>query len=196
MDTETMNVIVCGVSGQGVTKTAEIIARAALADGYDVKMLPCGDFRAGGSSAVMIKYGSAVASAEICRGECDVLLALEKLECARMIPKLRIAGAVYASLAKIMPKSLEASGQPYPDEIFDNLAMLGIEAVAIDCDMICRMAENDRAAGVVLIGLAADKLGITKESLRDAINSVLGERDAKSSIKAFDITVGLGKDGN
>ena len=74
---ETVNVIVAGVSGQGVTKTAEIIATAAMIDGYDVKMLPTGDFRAGGSSAVMIKYGTEVASPEICRGECDVLIALE-----------------------------------------------------------------------------------------------------------------------
>lgn len=189
---ETLNVIVSGVSGQGVTKTAEIIATAAMQDGYDVKMLPTGDFRAGGSSAVMIKYGDKVASPEICRGECDVLIALEKLECARMIPKLRIGGAVFTSLTEIMPKSLERSGEAYPSEIFDNLAMLGIEAVAIDTGMMCRMAENDKAAGVVLIGLAEKKLGITRDSVRNAVKSVLSGDAAETSIKAYDISLGLG----
>lgn len=188
---ETVNVIVAGVSGQGVTKTAEIIATAAMIDGYDVKMLPTGDFRAGGSSAVMIKYGTEVASPEICRGECDVLIALEKLECARMIPKLRIAGAVFSSLTRIIPETLENEGVPYPDEVFDNLAMLGVEAVSIDTDIMCRMAENDKAAGAVLIALAEKKLGITRDSVRDAINTVLADDAAKTTIKAYDISLGL-----
>lgn len=188
-----INVIVAGVSGQGVATCGEIIARAAMTDGYEVKMLPCGDDRAGRSSYVNIRYGDEVLSPRICRGEADVIIALEKLECARMIPYLKIAGSVFTSLSEIMPESLIKSGEPYPTEIFESLAMLGIEAVACDTAMICRMAENDKAEGAALIGLASDALALTRDSIRSAISAVLPEEAAKSSIKAFDIALGLGK---
>ncbi len=161
--------------------------------GYDVKMKLTGDFRAGGSAAAFIKFGDRVYTADAGKGKADVLISLERLECARMVPQLKLGAPVFTSLTRIMPKCLEESGEPYPDEIFENLAMLGIEAVACDTDAICRMCENSHAAGAVLIGIAGDMLLLSRESIRNAINDCLPEEAAKSTLKAYDISLTMNR---
>lgn len=190
----TYSIIVAGVSGQGVGTTAKIIARAAMNSGYDVKMQPVGNFRAGGASAVMIKFGDRVYTADIGRGEANVLLAMEKLECARWIDHLMLSGAVFTSLTEIVPASVQRDGAPYPNEIFDNLAMLGIEAVVCDTETVCRMCENGNATGAVLLGIAGDMLCLSRESIRGAIKECLPEEAAKSTLKAYDIALSMNSD--
>lgn len=191
---EVLNVIVCGVSGQGVNSLAKIIAHAAASYGCECKLLPWGEYKAGSSSAVMIKYGDEVLSSQIGKGEADVILALEKLECARWITYLKIGGKIISSTKKI-PLANESDNEKYPDDVFDNLAMLGVDITAIDTDMICKLSEDAQGIGIALLGVAYEALGFTKDVVRDSIKKVLNEKEAELAIKAFDISLAMGNYG-
>ena len=184
-----ISVLVCGVKGQGVSTTSKIIAYAATLSGCDVKMLPFGGNKAGTSCGVMIKYGSNIFSSQISKGEADVVLSLEKLETARNIELLKIGGKIISSSEKI---PLENKKVNYPDDVFDNLAMLGVDVIVIDTAMVCKLSENAKNTGVALLGSAYEYLGFTKDIIRDSIRKVLDNNEAESAINAFDIAVGMG----
>ncbi|MBM3314186.1 indolepyruvate oxidoreductase subunit beta, partial [candidate division WOR-3 bacterium] len=81
-----MNLLVCGVGGQGVLLFSDIISELALASGLDVKKSEVhGMAQRGGSVTSHIRYGSKVHSPLIEEGSADLLVAFEMLEALRYV---------------------------------------------------------------------------------------------------------------
>ena len=71
------NIMIVGVGGQGTLLASRILGNALLSQGYDVKISEVhGMSQRGGSVVTYVKYGEAVYSPVICRGEADVILSL------------------------------------------------------------------------------------------------------------------------
>ena len=76
-----MNIVLCGVGGQGVLLASEVLAQAALRAGFDVKKSEVhGMAQRGGSVVSHVRYGEKVHSPLVGEGQADVVLALEQLE--------------------------------------------------------------------------------------------------------------------
>jgi len=79
------NIILTGVGGQGILMASEIISEAAVQVGYDVKKSEIhGMAQRGGSVNSHVRFGEKIYSPLVMKGDCDLLLAFEKLEALRM----------------------------------------------------------------------------------------------------------------
>ena len=118
-DSKVTNVVVGGLGGQGVLKSSDILADAALRAGYDVKKSELhGMSQRGGSVSSDVRFGEQVLSPMVPAGEADFLLVLsaDQLEPNRHV--LRGGGTV------ILPDRVDASKLVNRKSL--NVALLGI----------------------------------------------------------------------
>jgi len=120
MDTsKTINVVIGGLGGQGVLKSSDILADAALRAGYDVKKSELhGMSQRGGSVSSDVRFGERVLSPMVPTGEADflVILAADQVEPNRHV--LREGGTL------ILPDRVDASKLLNRKSL--NVALLGI----------------------------------------------------------------------
>ena len=85
----TKNIMIVGVGGQGTLLASRILGNAIISKGYDVKVSEVhGMSQRGGSVVTYVKFGDAVHSPIIDKGEADIILAFERLEAYRALPWL------------------------------------------------------------------------------------------------------------
>lgn len=99
-----MNILVCGVGGQGVLLFSDIISKIALAAKLDVKKSEVhGMAQRGGSVTSHIRWSPKVYSPLIEEGHADLLVAFEKLEALRYIHFLSPSGILIYDPLRIEP---------------------------------------------------------------------------------------------
>ncbi len=90
---KTVNILLCGIGGQGVLTASELLAWAALFEGYHVKKTEVhGMAQRGGSVESHVRFGTKVFSPLIPYGEAHFLLPFHREEAARLRPFLHPAG--------------------------------------------------------------------------------------------------------
>jgi indolepyruvate ferredoxin oxidoreductase, beta subunit len=113
------NVVIGGLGGQGVLKSSDILAEAAVRAGYDVKKSELhGMSQRGGSVSSDVRFGERVLSPMVPAGEADFLLVLtaDQVEPNRHV--LREGGVL------IVPEQVEAGRLSNRKSL--NVALLGI----------------------------------------------------------------------
>ena len=159
MDSNTTNIMMVGVGGQGTLLASRILGAAALELGHDVKASEVhGMSQRGGSVVTYLKYGKKVYSPVICRGEADIILAFEQLEALRWLPYLKKGGIMITSTHKIDPAPVITGAMEYPKDIVKTIAGAGVKTIDVDAFELARQAGNDRASNVVLIGVLAKSM--------------------------------------
>src|SRR3989337_324143 len=99
-----LDVVFCGVGGQGVVVLSDIFCEAALIDGFDVAKAEIhGMAQRGGSIVAHARLGEKVQAPLIERGKADVVLGFEMLETARSLPMLNPEGTVVVNTKLIPP---------------------------------------------------------------------------------------------
>jgi len=105
---ETVNILFCGIGGQGVLKAAEVCGLAAMRQGYHVKKTEVhGMAQRGGSVESHIRFGSRVWSALIPQGKADYLVSFYPQEYERLKGFLKKRGISFMeelSQARILVK--------------------------------------------------------------------------------------------
>jgi indolepyruvate ferredoxin oxidoreductase, beta subunit len=92
----TINILFCGIGGQGVLKAAEVCGLAAMRQGYHVKKTEVhGMAQRGGSVESHIRFGSHVWSALIPEGKADYLVSFYPDEYARLRSFLKKDGVAF-----------------------------------------------------------------------------------------------------
>src|SRR4030042_4394517 len=81
------NIVIKGVGGQGLITLLQIIAEAALSEGYSVRTSELhGLSQRGGSVEVHIRFGKKIYSPIVAQGKADLILGLEMQEGLRGAP--------------------------------------------------------------------------------------------------------------
>src|SRR4030042_1437586 len=113
-----LDVIFCGVGGQGVVVLSDIFCEAALIDGFDVAKAEIhGMAQRGGSIVAHARLGEKVQAPLIERGKADVVLGFEMLETARSMPMLKDDGNVVVNTKYLPPNAAAAcSSKPLSQE--------------------------------------------------------------------------------
>lgn len=79
---KTFDVVIVGKGGQGLITLLEILAKAAVIEGYDVKTSELhGLSQRGGSVEVHVKFGKKVHSPLVARYKAEAVIGLEMIEC-------------------------------------------------------------------------------------------------------------------
>ncbi len=115
---QTVNILICGVGGQGVLLAGDIIAEAAIAGGFDAKKSEVhGMAQRGGSVVSHVRFGSKVNSPLIREGEADAILSFEEMETARYLHFLKKDGWLIVNRQQVIPMSVATGAVEYPSDI-------------------------------------------------------------------------------
>jgi indolepyruvate ferredoxin oxidoreductase beta subunit len=185
-----LDVVFCGVGGQGVVVLSDIFCEAALLDGFDVAKAEIhGMAQRGGSIVAHARLGEKVQAPMIERGKADVILGFEVLETARALPMLKNHGTVVVN-TKYIPPSAAAAGLSKPLSEKRLLTMINGKVgkvYEVDGIGIALKLGNPLVVNTVLLGAlsALPETPVKKESFETAIAGRFKEKYVKINLQAF-----------
>jgi indolepyruvate ferredoxin oxidoreductase beta subunit len=166
------NILVAGTGGQGVMTASEILAQAAIANGYDVKKTEvAGMAQRGGVVNSHLRFGRRVLSPVISAGAADILVAFEVAEGLRWSSELRSGGIALVNTLRLPPPVVSSGLFTYPDDPVGMLRATGITVHAFDASAIARALGEIRLVNTVMLGAIADHLPFPAEDLKEQILS-------------------------
>ena len=168
--TDTINVLIVGVGGQGTLFAGKVIGEVAEKSGLSVKQSEVhGMAQRGGSVVTYVRIGDQVISPLIEKGEADLIVAFEQLEALRWIEFLKPNGLVIVNEQKISPMPVIIGAAKYPADVFDRMDRAGVQTVRVDAPAIAAQSGNPKAVNIVLLGMLAKRLPMARELWLDAI---------------------------
>lgn len=182
------NILLCGVGGQGTLLASNLLAECAMEAGFDVKKSEVhGMAQRGGSVVSHVRFGPAINSPLIRRGEADILLAFEQLEALRWGEFLKPGGIVLMNTQKILPMSVSAGDGVYPSGIADNIRAFPADVSAVDALGAAQSLGNPKCLNVVLLGVLAKRLpAIGRDFWQNGLKKRIPAKLLDLNVKAFE----------
>ncbi len=183
---EGRNILLAGVGGQGTLVASEIVARAAVYAGCDVKKSEIhGASQRGGPVVSHVRFAAEVFSPLTPAGEVDILVGLESLETLRWAHYVRPGGFIVLNREEIPPVQFGEEFTPYPSGIEAFLQSKGFEVVSVDAPAIAREIGNSKVVNVALLGAASCRLGFAEEIWRRVFTDHFPAKIREINIRAF-----------
>jgi indolepyruvate ferredoxin oxidoreductase, beta subunit len=183
-----MNILVCGVGGQGVLLFSDIISNLALGAGLDVKKSEVhGMAQRGGSVTSHIRYGTKVFSPLIEEGTADMVVAFERLEALRHVHMLRPTGRLFYDPHRIDPLPV-ASGmveRPADERLDERLAARAPDRQAIPAFETALALGSARVQNTVMLGAVSRCLEFPADAFRGAMTRLVKPQALELNLKAF-----------
>ena len=167
------DIILAGVGGQGILSIATIIGQAALDQGLYIKQAEVhGMSQRGGDVQSNLRISSdPIYSDLIALGTADVIIAMEPMEALRYQPYLSKDCWVITATSPFV------NIPNYPDIQAINAALNALpHVVRIDIESLAKANKMPKAANMILLGAAADALGMDFELLRQAVHTVFAAK--------------------
>jgi indolepyruvate ferredoxin oxidoreductase beta subunit len=183
---ETSNILLCGVGGQGILLASEITSAVLLRAGFDVKQSEVhGMAQRGGSVVAHLRYGEKVYSPLIEAGTADIEVAFEMLEALRYLPYLNRKSKVIVNTQKILPAPVTTGVEQYPEDVLVQLKERGLSVFPVDAFDAARSSGEAKAVNMVLVGALSAFLPVGEKLFLDVIEKRVPERFRKANIAAF-----------
>jgi len=182
-----INVLICGVGGQGVLLASEVLSEAAIGAGHDVKKSEVhGMSQRGGSVVSNVRFGDRVYSPLIVRGEADVLMAFERLEGVRWLDHLKPGkGIAVVNDLEIWPMTVSSGPFDYPAGINERLEAAAKKYYLFKATEIATKVGEPRAANIILLGALSNYLPLTEENWMAALEKRVKAKFVDINKKAF-----------
>jgi indolepyruvate ferredoxin oxidoreductase beta subunit len=181
----TLSVLLAGVGGQGVVAAGDVLARALLYSGFDVKKSEIhGMAQRGGSVFSHIRFGEKVYSPVIPAASADYLVSFENMEFLRYMEYIKKETVLILNTARILPPSVNM-GEKYPEEAIMEYKTVFASREEIDADAAAEALGGRKAAGTVLLALLAKYLPVNKDAWRTAIRHVFADKTAQLNLKVL-----------
>ena len=183
----TCDIILCSVGGQGGLSASIIIARAAMAAGFQVKQSEIhGMSQRGGEVLAHLRIADKeIYSPTISKGKADIMFALEPLEALRHLSWISPSNGIIVSATAPV---LNIPDYPDLDTVLAEIRKIA-RVRLIDAEAIARKSGNVRTANLVLIGAAMDLLPISPDAIEKEIIELFsrkGESVVQANLKAFE----------
>lgn len=201
MEKQNFNIIIAGVGGQGLITLLEVVARAALDKGYDIKTSELhGLSQRGGSVSVHIRFGkkacpvrrndsfclTGVYSPIVPLRKADLIFVLEFQEA--------LNAAEYASKKSIFllnkyqtPTLLESVSE---EQVKSDLKKIAKKAFFIPASEVCQKElQNSVVAGIFLLGCALYRnfLPFEETEIKKAMQETMPEKYWDLNLKALEL---------
>ncbi len=190
-----VNIVLCGVGGQGTILASKLISASAMAKGIPVKSAETiGMAQRGGSVFSNIRLGEDATCPMIAVGTADIIIAFEPGEAVRLLPYLKKGGTVVVSCRPVMPVTAALAGSDYEGtEMLEYLESTVENLVAVDTVTACRELGSTKVLNLLLLGVAAASgaLGLDIEDIRQAVVKRVPERFHELNFKALDYAQSL-----
>jgi indolepyruvate ferredoxin oxidoreductase beta subunit len=183
------DLVVVGVGGQGVLSTARLLGRAATEADLEVRVGQIyGLSQRGGSVEATVRIGS-VSTAFISQAEADVVVGLEPLETERALPWMSERTIVLTNRTPIVPTSLTLDRAEYPDleSVVEHIEAVAGVVHVIDGDSMARQSGDQRLLNMVMLGALAGLgvLPIPTDVIESEIQGHSSGPNPESRVNAF-----------
>ena len=165
-----LNILVCGIGGQGVMTAAEILAQTAMELGFDVKKTEiAGMAQRGGVVTSHVRIGAKVLSPVIAPGAADLLAGFEIAEALRWSDQVRPGGRIVVNTQQLIPPVVSGGLYAYPEDPLGLLRATGVAVTAVDAAEIAAELGDRRLGNSVMLGAMADALPFPAGALEEKI---------------------------
>ncbi len=165
-----LNILVCGIGGQGVMTAAEILAQTASDLGFDVKKTEiAGMAQRGGVVTSHVRIGPKVLSPVIAPGQADILAGFEVAEALRWSDQVRPGGLIVVNTQRLVPPVVSGGLYAYPDDPLAQLKATGTTVTAVDAAEIAATLGDRRLINSVMLGAMACALPFPPGALENKI---------------------------
>jgi indolepyruvate ferredoxin oxidoreductase beta subunit len=190
--TKELNIIICGVGGQGVVLLSELLGSAAVRDGVAVKGSEVlGMAQRGGSVFSNIRLGGDALAPLTPEGRCDVIIAVEPSEALRNIQFLTKNGVVVLNSRTVLPFTVFLGKSGYPDikQIQAGLSKVTRKIITMDATALAQQAGSLQAANVVMLGAlyGTELVPMSVETAKAVITGRFKGKAGETNVKAFDL---------
>ena len=187
-----VNILIVGVGGQGVILMSELLGKAAVNSGLNVRGSEVlGMAVRGGSVLSTIRIGSEVYGPLIPMGKCDIIVGMEPTEALRNITYLSKSGMVIINTEAIIPFTVSLGQSEYPglDKIIEKLREVTSRVVTLDATQIASEAGSALAANIVMLGalFSTGQIPMKAEAIKEAIQARFSAKLAPVNLEAFDL---------
>lgn len=186
-----MNIIICGVGGNGVILTTKILAEAAMKEGLEVRIgASHGLAIRGGTVVSYLRIGSDAKGVILPQRRGDILLAFEPLEALRQMKLLKDNAKVILNNQPYVGVDAHLGLSEYPEvkEIIDRLSKTQ-KLVDIEATKLAIEAGSSVMTNVVMLGSLAssNELPIRRDTLLNAILNMVPPQTVEANKKAFEL---------
>jgi len=179
-------VLLCGVGGQGTILAADLLARAALAAGLQVKVSEIhGMAQRGGAVTTVVRYGDEVNTMVADLGNTDCIVSFETTEALRNISFLKDGGYLLVSDETIKPLPVACGNASMPAHAKRDLD--GFGATLIPAHDLAVQAGNAKCENVVLLGALESRLGFGSDVWKSVIEKRVPAKTIEANLKAFEL---------
>lgn len=183
-----IDIILCGVGGQGILSIATVIGEAATATGLKLKQAEVhGMSQRGGDVQSNLRLSTEeIHSDLIPMGSTDMIISMEPMEALRYVPYLSKNGWIVTASKPFVniPNYPEEAAVMQELDTFDHVSKLDIETIALSNKL-------PKSANMILLGMAARNIKIIEpDELRAAIARIFaakGEKVVEANQTAFDL---------
>jgi len=182
------NIVIVGTGGQGLITLLQIIAEAAVTEGYDVKTSELhGLSQRGGSVEVHIRFGKKIYSPLVPQGEADLILGLEMQECLNAV-HFSNSKTTFLINKYIVPIPLQKS---VPEKIIlENLKKFTGNIILIPAAEICQKEFGTNVvSGIYLLSFASFKnlIPLKSNSIIKAVKKIVPKKYFELNQKTFEL---------
>ncbi len=185
---ENFNIVIVGTGGQGLITLLQVLAEAALAEGYDVRTSELhGLSQRGGSVEVHVRFGKKIYSPLVSQGKADVILGLEMQE--------SLKGIYFANPTTKFLVNKFIIPIPLKKPLSENEVLVSLKKISKNVNLIpsadiCRKKLGaDVVSGIYLLSLAVFKkiIPLKPNSLLKTIKKIIPEKYLELNFKAFEL---------
>ena len=179
-------VLLVGVGGQGTILAADLLARAALQAGYQVKVSEIhGMAQRGGAVTTVVRYGESVNTMVADIGSADCIVSFETTEALRNISFLKEGGYLLVADETIKPLPVACGRASMPSNVGEKLDDAG--AVLIPAKQLAIEAGNAKCENVAILGALESRVGFGPEIWLDVIRKRVPPKTVEANCKAFEL---------
>lgn len=179
-------VLLCGVGGQGTILAADLLARAALKAGFEVKVSEIhGMAQRGGAVTTVVRFGEQVDTMVADAGSTDCIVSFETTEALRNCSFLAKVGYLLVADETIKPLPVACGRASMPADAKGKLDELG--AVLLPAHDIAVEAGNAKCENVAILGALEAWVGFGAEAWKSAIEERVPPKTVEANLKAFDL---------
>jgi len=186
MKSKIINVVTCGVGGQGVLLFTDILADVALRAGLDVKKSEVhGMAQRGGSVVSQLRFGEQVFSPLIEETTADFIVGFEKLETLRYIHFLSEKGKVLVDSLEISPMPVLTGVVEYPKDIMERIKSRAANVYEVNAYSKAKELGETRTQNVIMLGAVSRFLKFPLDLYKASIEKNVKAKFVELNMKAF-----------
>lgn len=191
-NTDVISIAITGVGGQGVLTLAEILAKAALADSYNVRVGEIhGMAQRGGHVVCTVRIGTGAKGPIIDSGTAQLVVGFEPVETIREVHMVKKDGYVLLNSHIQYPVAVSMGKAEYPnnDTVLKTLNEFCNNIIEFDAMELAKQAGSSRSMNIVLFGaiIGTGLIPVGKETAIEAVRNAFPAKFEKINVEAFNL---------